>query len=205
MREIMLKKLTLFIATFAFVGKIKYAPGTCGSIAGLIVMYLALLGLVQSGALLYLSLLFAVKEIIVLGAFFAILTLLLFVLGIFCSSYYVRYWASNNDPKEVVIDEVVGQMLTTLLCFFGSIMLNKTALAAKLGEPALNFIFIALLPFILFRIFDILKPWPIDYIDQKVKGGLGIMLDDVVAGLFAFVVFYLIVFNILKFFPIIYA
>lgn len=199
----MLKKLISTIATFAFVGKSKYAPGTFGSIAGLIFMYLTLLGMIKSGAITYLSLAYGVKEIIVLGAFFALLILLLFALGVFCSSYYVRHCANSHDPSQVVIDEVVGQMLTTLLCFFGSTMLNKTALSEKLGSQGLNFIFIILLPFLLFRLFDILKPWPIDYIDQKVKGGLGIMLDDVVAGLFAFVVFYLIVFNILKFFPII--
>jgi len=43
----------------------------------------------------------------------------------------------------------------------------------------------ALLGFVLFRIFDIIKPWPIKWIDQKVQGGLGIMLDDVLAGVFA--------------------
>jgi phosphatidylglycerophosphatase A len=44
------------------------------------------------------------------------------------------------------------------------------------------------LGFVLFRIFDILKPWPIRWIDQSVKGGLGIMLDDVLAGVFAAIV-----------------
>jgi phosphatidylglycerophosphatase A len=71
----------------------------------------------------------------------------------------------GSDPQEVVIDEVVG--------------LSIALLFAPLSW--LSF----LLGFVFFRIFDIFKPWPVGWADTKVKGGLGIMLDDILAGLMA--------------------
>jgi phosphatidylglycerophosphatase A len=71
----------------------------------------------------------------------------------------------EHDFSGIVWDEVAGYLITMWLVPF--------------SWKAL------LLGFVLFRIFDILKPWPIRWIDQKVQGGLGIMLDDVVAGIFA--------------------
>ncbi|MGJ0516185.1 MAG: phosphatidylglycerophosphatase A family protein [Methylomicrobium sp.] len=71
----------------------------------------------------------------------------------------------EHDFSGIVWDEVAGYLITMWLVPF--------------SWKAL------LLGFVLFRIFDILKPWPISWIDQKVQGGLGIMLDDVVAGVFA--------------------
>jgi phosphatidylglycerophosphatase A len=94
----------------------------------------------------------------------ATIAILMFIVGI---------WASNvtsnemgvTDPSEIVIDEVVGQWITLLavppniiLYFFG---------------------------FILFRLFDIYKPWPISWADKNIKGGLGIMLDDAIAAIYA--------------------
>jgi phosphatidylglycerophosphatase A len=72
---------------------------------------------------------------------------------------------ADQDPAWIVIDEVVGQWLTLLL-------IPPGWLGYGLG-------------FALFRLFDIKKPWPVDEIDRRVKGGLGIMLDDVLAGLYA--------------------
>jgi phosphatidylglycerophosphatase A len=71
----------------------------------------------------------------------------------------------EHDFSGIVWDEVAGYLITMWLVPF--------------SWKAL------LLGFVLFRIFDIIKPWPISWIDQKVQGGLGIMLDDVVAGVFA--------------------
>lgn len=71
----------------------------------------------------------------------------------------------GHDSKMIVIDEVAGQWI---------------ALIPALLNPVL-----ILLSFILFRFFDILKPWPISFIDKKVPGALGVMGDDILAGLFA--------------------
>lgn len=77
-----------------------------------------------------------------------------------------------HDSKMIVIDEVAGVMIA--LCF-----------AATDGTiTALD----ALIAFLLFRFFDILKPWPINWMDQNIKGGLGVMVDDIVAGFFAGIV-----------------
>jgi phosphatidylglycerophosphatase A len=71
----------------------------------------------------------------------------------------------EEDPGWIVIDEVVGQGLTLLLT--PPDLLNYAA------------------GFALFRLFDIKKPWPVSWADQQIKGGLGIMLDDVLAGIYA--------------------
>ena len=99
-----------------------------------------------------------------------ILTSLLFIIGV---------WASNvisneiglADPSEIVIDEVVGQWITLLFI-----------------PPNVILYFLA---FILFRLFDIWKPWPISWADKEIKGGLGIMVDDIFAGFFAAAILWL--------------
>jgi phosphatidylglycerophosphatase A len=91
---------------------------------------------------------------------------------VFC----VGWWASERivradgleDPSWVVIDEVAGQWLTLLVT------------PPSLLDYAVGFA--------LFRLFDIWKPWPVSWADRHVKGGLGIMLDDVLAGLMGLVV-----------------
>ncbi|WP_457574514.1 phosphatidylglycerophosphatase A family protein [Desulfolithobacter sp.] len=74
----------------------------------------------------------------------------------------------RGDPGLVVIDEIVGQLI---------------ALAMAPAHPLA-----ALAGFALFRFFDILKPFPVSWLDQHIHGGLGIMLDDVMAGIYAFLV-----------------
>jgi len=81
------------------------------------------------------------------------------------SSHLSQRCLANNDPSEVVIDEAAGFCLAVFL---------------------LPFTFISfILGFLLFRVFDIVKPFPIGLIDRRMKGGPGIVLDDLVAGLFA--------------------
>ena len=90
--------------------------------------------------------------------------------------FLIGWWASERivrsegleDPSWVVIDEVAGQWLTLLIT------------PPSLLDYAVGFA--------LFRLFDIWKPWPVSWADQKIKGGLGIMLDDVLAGLMGLVV-----------------
>ncbi|MES2673462.1 MAG: phosphatidylglycerophosphatase A [Pseudomonadota bacterium] len=84
------------------------------------------------------------------------------------------YWCDRSakllgvhDHGGIVWDEFVGYWITMFLA-------PKSWLCVLLG-------------FVLFRIFDIVKPWPIGWLDQKVEGGFGIMIDDVLAGLYAFI------------------
>jgi phosphatidylglycerophosphatase A len=188
------RKLLECIVTFAFVGKIKIAPGTFGSIAAFPFMYFILLLLIKYHILSAVNSYFGFIPLLSLFFIFACLTLVLFIIGVITSSLYIKHYSLSEDPKEIVIDEVVGQTLTVILCFGGSILLGTSMLA--------QFFHVFLLPFILFRIFDIFKPWPIDFIDQNVKDGLGVMLDDVLAAIFAAVTFYVIIFGILNFYPL---
>jgi len=89
------------------------------------------------------------------------LCMLLIVLSIVAADQY----GAGKDLKEIVADEFVGLMVALFL-------VPQTWTLWILG-------------FVLFRVFDILKPFPIAHLDKNVKGGFGVVLDDLVAGLFA--------------------
>ena len=91
-------------------------------------------------------------------------TVLVFLVGIWACNGHIAH-LQVDDPPSAVIDEVAGQWLTLL--------------AAPLN------IWAYLTGFILFRLFDIMKPWPIAWLDGHVAGGFGTMIDDMVAGLYA--------------------
>ena len=95
-----------------------------------------------------------------LGALAALL------IGVWASARYMRH-SGDHDPGAIVIDEFAGQWIT--------LVAMPVAASPVYWATA----------FVLFRLFDILKPWPIGVIDRAVKGGWGVMLDDVVAGLYA--------------------
>ena len=78
---------------------------------------------------------------------------------------------SSSDPKEIVIDEFIGQSIPLLICG--------------------NNFFLIILSFLLFRLFDITKPWPASYFDLKIKNATGVIMDDIIAGLYTFFIIYL--------------
>ena len=88
----------------------------------------------------------------------------------------------SEDPQEIVIDEVVGQMLPLL-----AIPIYETLYPL----PTLYYCTSA---FILFRLFDVWKPYPISYVDNNIKGSLGIMLDDILASVYSIIILSLILF-----------
>jgi phosphatidylglycerophosphatase A len=88
----------------------------------------------------------------------------LFVVGMWAADAYMAA-VQVHDPPAIVIDEVAGQWVTLAL-------LPLDPLVYALG-------------FVLFRVLDVLKPWPANFIDRAVTGGFGVMLDDVVAGVYA--------------------
>jgi len=157
----MIKKFNLFFLTFFLVGKIKHAPGT---FASLVACFLFLL-------------LVSITSIVVI--FF--ITLI-----IFCYSFVAMNYSFNefnsDDPQEIVIDEVVGQMLTLL------------ALPVYETLYPLPTIYYCVPAFLLFRLFDIWKPFPISYIDKNIQGSLGIMLDDILASFYSIIILTLILF-----------
>jgi phosphatidylglycerophosphatase A len=91
----------------------------------------------------------------------------LFLVGSFAAGEAEKIM-DHKDPGLVVIDEIVGMLITM-------IAVPATPLAMAMG-------------FILFRIFDIAKPFPVNFFDQRFHGGLGIMLDDVMAGIYSLVI-----------------
>jgi phosphatidylglycerophosphatase A len=91
----------------------------------------------------------------------------IFIIGTFAAGEAEKIM-DRKDPGLIVIDEIVGMLITM-------IAIPATPLTMALG-------------FILFRIFDIWKPFPIRLIDQRFHGGLGIMLDDVVAGIYSLII-----------------
>ncbi len=89
---------------------------------------------------------------------------ILFIVGTICAGAAEKI-VDRGDPGLVVIDEIVGQLIALI-----AVPLNPFAVVAA---------------FVLFRIFDILKPFPVNWLDQHIHGGMGIMLDDVMAGCYA--------------------
>ena len=88
------------------------------------------------------------------------------------------------DAKEIVIDEFVGQNIPLFFLLF--IPLNTNTYNK-------DFVTLIILSFFFFRFFDILKPYPINLIDKKMKNGFGVMLDDVIAGIFSALLIYAVV------------
>jgi len=119
-------------------------------------------------------LIYLLIESLHVGAYYPHAIILLFIVGIWASSRVENLW--GHDSSRIVIDEVVGQMIT-----YG-VAAGRYQLSA----------FHILLGFGLFRLFDIVKPFPIRYL-EKFKGGLGVIADDVGAGIFALAVLTLVV------------
>lgn len=96
-----------------------------------------------------------------------------FIVGWIATNIYLRH-TTNSDPKEIVIDEVAAQWF--LLSFLSPIWQSYLA------------------GFLLFRFFDVLKPWPISWADRKIKGGFGVMFDDILAAAYPIILFLLFAF-----------
>lgn len=186
--------LSKIIATCFYVGFIPKAPGTFGSIIAF-PLYALLTYLVSmaKGGVSSISASQLINNILVMNA-------ALFFIGIWAADKYSSD-IGNEDPSEVVIDEVVGQLLTIslvvlLLPYIGgeAIMKFKQHGIDEFKLAALNF----LGAFLMFRLFDITKPWPIDYLEKRFKGGFGIMIDDILAAIFAVVMQFFILYAIIE-------
>ena len=163
----MIRTINYLIVTFFGLGTIRYAPGTVTSLVTTIFFY-------------------SLFHIINLSS--NIILMVLIVIFIY-SFYAVTEYIKNNDdkdPKEVVIDEFIGQ----------SIPIYLYEISHGLSKNPREAIIFYLIIFILFRFFDIKKPFPVNIIDKKFKNSFGVILDDVVAGFY--VVLTLIIFMVVK-------
>ena len=108
--------------------------------------------------------------------FLIISVFVIFVFSVYSIDNYKNLF-STIDAKEIVIDEFVGQSIP-VLTVYNFIEINNLN----------HFIFYTFISFVLFRIFDIWKPYPIKKIDEKMKSGFGVVLDDVIAGIYSVIV-----------------
>jgi len=110
--------------------------------------------------------------------------IIIFLISLYAVNIFIKD-LDNKDPKEVVIDEFIGQSIPLCLYEIAHDGIKETS-------QVLTFYFIM---FILFRIFDITKPYPVSYYDKNFKNSFGVIMDDVCAGLYvvAILVLYMII------------
>jgi phosphatidylglycerophosphatase A len=104
-----------------------------------------------------------------------IASIIVFVIGVIACGAHVRR-TGREDPPECVIDELAGQWLACSACM---LPFGRMAPVMYISLPAFALAFAA------FRLFDIWKPWPVGWADEKITGGLGVMADDMIAGAMA--------------------
>ena len=163
----MIKTLNYLIVTCFGIGSIRFAPGTITSLITTIFLY-SLFHIINLPN----------KTIL-------IILLIIFIYSFYAVSEYIKF-NENKDPKEVVIDEFIGQSIPIYLYEISHGTLKDTQVAV------LFYLYI----FILFRFFDIKKPFPVSFFDKKFKNSFGVIIDDVIAGLY--VVLTLIIFMVIK-------
>ena len=156
----------LFVTLFGL-GKIKFIPGTLGSLVTTIILFyfFHILNISNNIILIFLIIIF-------LYAFYAV-------------SEYIKN-NDNKDPGEIIIDELIGQSIPI---YIYEISHGTTK---EIDEAIIYYSII----FILFRYFDIMKPFPVNFFDKRFKNSFGVIIDDVCAGLY--VVLSLVVFMLIK-------
>ena len=163
----MIKTLnTLFVTMFGL-GRLPKIPGTFGSLATIIILYI------------FFHILDLSSHIILIGL------LVIFIFSFFAVSSHIKD-NENKDPKEVIIDEFIGQSIPIYLY-------EISHGTEKKPEEAIIFYFVC---FVLFRFFDIAKPFPVNFFDKNFKNSFGVIMDDVCAGFY--VVLSLICFMVLS-------
>ena len=155
----------LFVTLFG-IGKLKKIPGSYASLATTIFLF-------------FLFHIFNVSPNIVL-----ISVIIVFFISLFAINFIIKDF-DNKDPKEIVIDEFIGQSIP--ICLY-----EIAHEGSKETSQVLTFYFIM---FVLFRIFDITKPYPVSYYDKNFKNSFGVIMDDVCAGLYvvAVLVLYMVI------------
>ncbi len=163
----MIKTINYLLVTCLGIGSFRFAPGTITSLVTSIFLF-SLFHIVNLSSNIIL-----------------IILLIVFTYSFYAVSDYIKF-NENKDPKEVVIDEFIGQSIPIYLYEIS----HRSS--KDLQEEVLIYLYI----FILFRFFDIKKPFPISFFDKNFKNSFGVIFDDVIAGLY--VVLTLIIFMIIK-------
>jgi phosphatidylglycerophosphatase A len=181
-------RFALFVATAGGLGYLPKAPGTWGSLGGLLLIALPpwVFFAISFGSDVHIDLTTTIDPVLLVHVLIAMATA---AIGVWSATSAARFWR-QKDPQRVVIDEVSGQHLTLLLGLAVPIWWrpaptpwNDHALGFITLHSVLNWKYL-LLGFILFRLFDIWKPFPARQA-ESLPGGWGIMTDDWVAGIYA--------------------
>ena len=152
-----MNKISQIFSTLFFIGYVKWAPGTFGSIFSLIII-IFLHNIVNKNE-------------------FIILFICILLMATICIKIYSKS-VNKHDAKEIIIDEFLGIYLI-IICSYDFKIFNN------------EFVKILLI-LLFFRIFDILKPFPANWIDKNLKNSYGIILDDIVAGIYTIITLALI-------------
>ena len=162
-----MNKINFLFVTLFGIGKLKIIPGSFASLV----------------TTLFLFILFHVlnfsPNIVLIGV------IIIFLISLYAVNIFIKD-LDNKDPREIVIDEFIGQSIP--ICLY-----ELSHEGTKETIQTLTFYFIM---FILFRIFDIVKPYPVNYYDKNFKNSFGVVMDDVCAGLY--VVAVLVLYMVLK-------
>ena len=151
----MLNKINFLFVTLFGIGKIKKIPGSFASLVTTIFLF-------------FLFHILNISLNIVL-----ICVIIIFFISLYAVNIFIKD-LDNKDPKEVVIDEFIGQSIP--ICLY-----EIAHEGTKETDQVLTYYFIM---FLLFRIFDIAKPFPVSYYDKNFKNSFGVIMDDVCAGLY---------------------
>jgi len=159
-----MKKINILLSTFFGYGYLTKIPGTVTSAVTTIFIYI-------------------VYEI--LGYNDIKFSIIFFILLFFYTFYAVKDSESEfetKDPRQIVIDEVLGQSMPLIFLLYLN-QTNQIGIAVEIYY---------ILSFVFFRIFDILKPFPVSYFDKNHKNYFGIIMDDIMAGLYSMILIYLV-------------
>jgi len=163
----MIKTFNSLLVTLFGLGKIKFMPGTFGSLATTIFLFFLFHSLNIS------------SNIILIG------WIIIFIYSFYAVSTHTKD-SKNKDPGEIIIDEFLGQSIPIYLYEISHVTTKES------NEAIIYYT----LFFILFRYFDIMKPFPVSFFDKNFKNSFGVIMDDICAGLY--VVLTLVCFMIVK-------
>ena len=155
----MINKINFLFVTLFGIGKIKKIPGSFASLA----------------TTLFLFFLFHVLNVSPNIILFSLI--IIFFISLYAVNIFIKNLA-HKDPKEVVIDEFIGQSIP--ICLY--------EVTHNMPKEIDQLLTSYLIMFILFRVFDIAKPYPVCYFDKNFKNSFGVIMDDVCAGLYVVVV-----------------
>ena len=151
----MIDKINFLFVTLFGIGKIKKIPGSVASLATTIFLF------------------FLLHMLKIPANFILVFVIIIFFISLYAVNIFIKN-LDNKDPKEVVIDEFIGQSIP--ICLY-----EIAHEGAKETSQVLTSYFIM---FVLFRVFDITKPFPVSYYEKNFKNSLGVIMDDVCAGLY---------------------